>query len=79
VPDWGVVAQRAAEQRLAYCWYLLAVSEGEVEEGDFDGPISDPYGVFCGCETCCIREALDAAYQTLPPHMREELERTSEE
>ena len=57
-------AQEAAEARLAYRQAQLYEDEdpAELAEGD-EGP-SAP---FCGCETCIVREVLDAAW----PYLRE--------
>ena len=49
------IAQRAAEGRLMRAWEFLN------EENDG----SALAGVFCGCETCVIREILDAAWPAL--------------
>ena len=48
-------AQDAAEQRLFEAW--------EFENDENDG--STLSGLFCGCETCVIRETLHAAWPYL--------------
>lgn len=58
--DYGLAAQRAAEERLEAAWAALDDEEGECEDPELAGP-------FCGCTTCLVREVLDAAY----PHLRE--------
>lgn len=54
-------AQRAAERRLADANELLWEDEtGEVEKADTE--LAGPY---CGCDTCLVREVLDAAWPYL--------------
>lgn len=54
--------QRAAEQRLAAvdeAWFLL-------EEDPQDAQAADTVGLWCGgCETCTVREVLEAAVPIL--------------
>lgn len=56
-------AQRAAEQRLATCTEMLW---DETDDDGRDRPewddISAPY---CGCDTCIVREVIDAAWPYL--------------
>lgn len=55
-------AQHAAEERLAACQEALFAEE----MGDAVAP-SPAVGPYCGCDTCMVREILDAAW----PHMLE--------
>ena len=62
--DFGAEAQQAAERRLAYCNLVLwDYGEGD-EEGEPPppGPGEEPAGAYCGCDTCTVREILDAAW-----------------
>lgn len=57
-------AQRDAEARLATLMALV------YDDADFDDPRWDGLqqaGPFCGCDTCYVREVLDAAW----PHLIE--------
>lgn len=57
-------AQRGAEERIA------ALRELVYDDADFDDPRwneVDQAGPFCGCDTCEVREILDAAW----PHLLE--------
>lgn len=59
--DVGAEAQRAAEER------LVAITEAEEAldenpEAEVDYPACAP---FCGCETCVVREVLDAAWPVI--------------
>jgi hypothetical protein len=56
-PDVGRVAQAAAEAHLDACW--------EAHEEGTDSPACD---LFCGCQTCCVRETLHAAWDVLVKH-----------
>lgn len=57
--DWGVVAQRAAEEHLLACYAAMHSLDEGVE-------VEDPaVGPFCGCETCEVREVLHAAWPIL--------------
>jgi hypothetical protein len=64
--DHALAAQKAAERRLAICWEVMMASDGG-DEGDLDQieGVDELAGVFCGCETCVVREVLDAAW----PHL----------
>lgn len=57
-------AQEAAEERLSYCQSTLYEDEAEVPA---PGEGQEPSAPFCGCDTCVVREVLDAAW----PHMLE--------
>lgn len=58
--DWGVKAQRAAEEHLLACYEAMHA----LDEGAQD--VEDPaVGAFCGCETCEVREVLMAAWPIL--------------
>ena len=60
MPDWGVLAQKAAEKHLAACMEaMFAMDEGEEE---VESPAS---ATFCGCDTCIVREVLYAAWPIL--------------
>jgi hypothetical protein len=56
-------AQEAAERRLAACTAILYEDEREEEE-EVDGELANeqPAGPYCGCDTCIVREVLDAAW-----------------
>lgn len=56
-------AQTAAEERLAACQEVLFGDENGIGT-DVESGASGP---FCGCDTCVVREVLDAAW----PHMLE--------
>lgn len=62
-----VEAQRAAEFRLAAANEFLWLEE----EGEFAGiheeakAMTDLAGPYCGCDTCLVREVLDAAWPYL--------------
>lgn len=51
--DYGLDAQKAAEERLAELDQALADND------------DDAVGLYCGCETCMIREVLEAAWPAL--------------
>jgi hypothetical protein len=54
--DWGVKAQRAAEDHLLACYEAMHAADEGLE-------VEDPaVGAFCGCETCEVREVLFAAW-----------------
>lgn len=57
-------AQEAAERRLAFC-----NAQMYEEEVTLDPTLigEQPAGPFCGCDTCVVREVLDAAW----PHIYE--------
>ncbi len=66
--DWGQQAQAAAEKRLAYCNAL------EWDSDDMEGiEVSEPCAPYCGCDTCVVREILDAAWPFLLQAAKEEL------
>lgn len=54
--DWGVQAQREAEDHLTRVWSHFHGEEQGTEEGD-----SPAIGAFDGCQTCEVRETLFAA------------------
>lgn len=69
---WTALAERAqvaAEARIERGLYEL---HGEEELYDGDG--SELLAPFCGCMTCVIREALDAAYPYIKEATRLEIE-----
>jgi hypothetical protein len=73
VIDHEAAAQKAAEERLAYCNAQLY--EDEIEDGNelpAPGEGQEPCGPFCGCDTCIVREVLDAAWPHLLELAREE-------
>jgi hypothetical protein len=56
------LAQAAAERRLAYCNAVMYADEDDA-----------PY---CGCDTCIVREVLDAAWPHMLALAREEVATT---
>jgi hypothetical protein len=65
-------AQRVAERRLAYAGATLYHDEQEIDpEEEFKG--EELAGPYCGCDTCMVREALDAAYPFLAELGRREV------
>lgn len=67
--SWDLEAQRAAERRVDEC--MEAMYEFE-EDGD-DSTESPACAPFCGCTTCIVREALDAAYPIMRRGIAEDL------
>jgi hypothetical protein len=66
--DYGLEAQRAAEEHLAACW--------EFFNGDYEGVAEDPASApFCGCPTCEVREVLYAAWPLLQREAQDEIDR----
>lgn len=59
--DWGAEAHKAAQERLnALSEVQSALCEGEEPDEDLANQLSGPC---CeGCDTCTIREVLDAAW-----------------
>ena len=57
-PDYGHLAQKAAEERLEACEVWLDYDPSEPEP-EVPNPACGPY---CGCTTCMVREVLDAAW-----------------
>lgn len=59
--DWGLEAQRAAENRLSQCmdayWHGEECQDADCGEHPYD-PSCAP---FDACDTCIVREVLDAA------------------
>lgn len=55
-------AQLAAEARIDDGWRRFQLEQDEPDVDAWDGW---PGGVFCGCDTCTVREALDAAFPYL--------------
>jgi hypothetical protein len=69
--DWGVEAHKAAEDRLDLCqaWLYFHENEDGYEEQEPAQP--DPSSApFCGCETCVVREVLDAAWPIIEAAIR---------
>lgn len=69
--DYGVEAQKAAEQHLEAIYefeetYLEEYPNGDVMESPSVGP-------WCGCLTCVVRETLHAAWPSLREAARIEL------
>ena len=57
-----VAAQEAAERRLAAC-----------NEALFDDELADEAcGAYCGCDTCVVREVLDAAFPHIERYVLEQ-------
>ena len=65
--DYGLEAQRAAEEHLSLCL------EAEWDE-EVDDPSSAP---FCGCLTCIVREVLHAAWPVLEQAFTDEYPATT--
>lgn len=66
--DYGYLAQKAAEERLALCEAWMDYEEGEGEpEPEEPNPACAPY---CGCTTCMVREVLDAAWPIIEQSVR---------
>jgi hypothetical protein len=64
-------AQEAGERRLAYCNAILFEGEGEEMPEELAGEqAAAPY---CGCDTCIVREVLDAAWKVLLAIKEEEV------
>lgn len=64
--DLEKAAQKAAEERLNAAYERLwSEEDGDVPHED--SPEWDEVGPFCGCETCIVREVLDAAW----PYLKE--------
>lgn len=62
--DLEKAAQKAAEERLNAAYeQLWSEEDGDVPRED--SPEWDAVGPFCGCETCIVREVLDAAWPYL--------------
>lgn len=62
--QWDVKAQKAGEERLQ----AIAEYELQTEELGEPPPIDYPaVAPWCGCDTCVVREVLDAAW----PHLLE--------
>lgn len=62
-------AHAAAEARLNLAYAILAAEEGDLDEELPEGYLAiaerELAGPFCGCQTCIIREVLDAAQLTM--------------
>jgi hypothetical protein len=67
MPDWGHLAQKAAEKHLSACME----THFAWEEGD-ESKVSPASAPFCGCETCIVREVLYAAWPILEKWALEE-------
>ena len=63
--DPGYVAHQAVERHMAKVWEAFYAAE----EGD-DSIESPEFAPFCGCETCCIRETLAAAWPVIEEYFR---------
>ena len=73
--DFGLQAQKAAEEHLARCNEALWDDAGDsmlagIKGAVTDSPASAPY---CGCDTCVVRETLHAAWPFLLLAAEEEL------
>ena len=60
-----VLAQKAAERRLAIAQCMAFDEEDSLAELEPPGSYEELEAPFCGCETCVIREVLSAAW----PHL----------
>jgi len=58
-------ATAAAERRLAIAYAVESEDEEFLSELNPAGSFDELAGPFCGCDTCVIREVLDAAW----PHL----------
>jgi hypothetical protein len=71
------LAQAAAERRLAYLTAMLYVEEegvdGDVADIEAEFPDERSAGPYCGCDTCIVREVLDAAWPHILELAREEV------
>jgi hypothetical protein len=65
-------AQEAGEARLAYCQEMLYEDDHPDEPIRPPGEFEEPCGPYCGCETCIVREVLDAAWPFMLEMAREE-------
>jgi len=61
--DWGIVAQRAAEEHLALCEEWRAYYEDE--SGDPPAKPDPTFAPYDSCDTCLIRETLHASWPSL--------------
>lgn len=66
VHRYALAAQQAAEARLDAAFLVMAVEEGmdddgEVDRAEYEAAAAQLAGPFCGCNTCVVREVLDAA------------------
>jgi hypothetical protein len=52
-----------------------AQQAAEADLDDLPEPAEQPCGPFCGCDTCIVREVLDAAWPYLLELAREEVRR----
>lgn len=75
MPDHEAAAQRAGEERLAYCQAQLYEDENPDPPAPAPGEGQEPCAPFCGCDTCIVREVLDAAWPHLLELAREEARR----
>jgi len=67
--DFGMAAQAAAEAHLQACMDALDANDAGVA---WESPASAP---FCGCDTCCVRETLYAAWPFALQEQAAEIER----
>lgn len=73
MPDYEAAAQAAGEDRLAYCQSQLYEDENPDEPpAPAAGEGQEPCAPFCGCDTCIVREVLDAAWPFMLELAREE-------
>lgn len=78
MPDYDPFAgaQAAAEFRLAAAYASMYADDGDEDEGELSPEIQMEMqllsGPFCGCETCVVREVLDAAQLHLIKTIRPE-------
>lgn len=67
ISDLQESAQKAAEKRLADAADMMWHHEEGVGDGRDHPEWDDIAGPFCGCDTCVVREVLDAAW----PYLKE--------
>jgi hypothetical protein len=71
------LAQAAAERRLAYCNAVMYADEDDADaDVDVEFPDEHAAGPYCGCDTCIVREVLDAAWPHMLALAREEVATT---
>ena len=69
--DWGNEAHQAGIRRLDLCEAWQYYNEGGQDDGELPPDTPDPScAPFCGCETCVVREVLDAAWPIMVEAMR---------
>lgn len=58
--------QEYVSNHISNCWEYLAITEMDPDEEDISIPENfQPYGPYCGCQTCETREYLMSTFQWL--------------